>query len=577
MGLLKKSIGLKIFSVVLAIIIIMVGVSIVNVRMERRVGQALYRVSNRYLIAYGALSRANLRSVEQAVNTRGFLIAKMLDKPEDILKAAAEQIKLKGQQFWEETALFHEMIGLELKEKDHPVDVTTLARLDEQVKGIEASQKFFEGELQNLIVEINNGSLNKVTDNFARLDKWRQDFNENLDVTRRLMLATTQNASAEVLSLQERLNLISIVLVALATILAIAFAAYITRNIVRPVRALLNGTNSVIDGRLEISLPITSTDEIGTLTEAFNSMTGELRKANTVRDMFGKYIDPRIVRDLIEKTQLNFNNGERQVMTIMFCDMAGFTNISEGLTPGSLVNLLNRYFTLMSEAVQEYDGVIDKFIGDAIMAYWGMPFNRESRQAMLAAQAALEMYPKINKFREELPELLGIRRNLPEISIRIGIATGEVVVGNIGSDKTKNFTVIGDTVNLASRLEGVNKAYGTNIMINEETFDLLNENIVTREIDSILVSGKNEPKRVFEILGMEGMLTPDIMDLKEKFAEGLAAYRRLDLDTARKAFNACREIVPEDKPTEVFLKRLDYFRENPPESSWNGVWIFTQK
>ncbi len=577
MGLLKKSIGLKIFSIVLAIIIIMVGVSILNVYLERRVGQALHRVSNRYLVAYGALARANLRSAEQAMNVRGFLIARMLDKPEDILKAAAEQIKLKGQQFWEETALFHEMIGLELKEKDHPVDVTTLARMDEQVKGIEASQKFFEGELQNMIVEINNGNLNKVTDNFARLDKWRQDYNETLDGTRQLMLATTQNASSEVLSLQERLNLISIVLVALATILAIAFAAYVTKTIVKPVHVLLNGTNSVIDGRLEISLPVTSTDEIGTLTQAFNSMTGELRKASAVRDMFGKYIDPRIVRDLIEKTQLNVNNGEREIMTVMFCDMAGFTNISEGLTPNSLVNLLNRYFTLMSEAVQENDGVIDKFIGDAIMAYWGMPFNKESKQAMLAAQAALGMFPKIKKFRDELPELLGIRRNLPEISIRIGIATGEVVVGNIGSDITKNFTVIGDTVNLASRLEGVNKAYGTRILVNEETFDLLNENIVTREIDSILVTGKNEPKRVFEIMGMQGMLTPDIINLKEKFAEGLAAYRRLDLDTALKAFNACREIAPEDKPTEVFLKRLDYFRENPPESSWNGVWVFTQK
>ncbi len=223
-------------------------------------------------------------------------------------------------------------------------------------------------------------------------------------------------------------------MVALATILAISLAAFITKNIAKPVRVLLNGTNSVIDGRLEVTLPVTSSDEIGNLTHAFNSMTGELRKADIVRDMFGKYIDPRIVKGLIDQPDLKATKGQRQVMTILFCDMRGFTDLSEGLTPDTLVTLLNRYFTLMSEAVHENEGVVDKFIGDAIMAYWGMPFSMENKQAQLAAQASIEMLQKLKTFREELPELLGIRRNLPEISIRTGIATGEVVVGNIGSE-----------------------------------------------------------------------------------------------------------------------------------------------
>jgi adenylate cyclase len=257
--------------------------------------------------------------------------------------------------------------------------------------------------------------------------------------------------------------------------------------------------------------------------------------------------------------------------------MRGFTELSEGLTPDTLVTIINRYFTLMSEAVHENEGVVDKYIGDAIMAYWGMPFNQENKQAQLAAQASVEMLNKIQKFREELPELLGIRRNLPEISIRTGIATGEVVVGNIGSEKTKNFTVMGDIVNLSSRLEGANKIYGTQILINEATFLLLNENAVTREIDIILVPGKNEANKVFEIMGMKGMMNARLMELREKFAEGLTAYRSMDWKTALDAFKACLEIIPDDGPSQTFLKRIEQFQINPPESDWNGTWVITQK
>jgi class 3 adenylate cyclase len=572
-----KSIGLKIFSVVILIVIVMVGVSVVNVKLESRVGQALDRVSGRYLVAYGSLARANLRSVEQALYIRGFVIASFMLKSDEVMKNAEEQISLKGKQFWEETAIFHQMIELELKEKYPLVDATLLARLDEKVRSIEESQKQFETEIQRYTGQLKAGNLDDLAGNIGRLDSWRTNYNEILDNTRRQMLTATREASAEVVSLQKRLHRISIILVLLATILAIALAAYITRNIVRPVRVLLKGTNSVIRGSLEVSLPVTSHDEIGNLTTAFNSMTGELRKADLVRDMFGKYVDPRIVKDLISQQQFNAGKGERQLMTILFSDMRGFTDLSEGLMPDTLVTILNRYFTLMSEAVHENDGVIDKFIGDAVMAYWGMPFNQEHRQAMLAAQASLEMFRKLEILRKELPELLGMRKNLPEISIRIGLATGEVVVGNIGSEKTKNYTVIGDTVNLASRLEGANKAYGTQTLITAETNALISDSIVTREIDVILVPGKNESKRVFEIMGMAVMMTPSLKELKEKYEEGLAFYRKMEWEQAVKNFNRCLKLHPNDGPSSVFLKRIEYFRTNPPAANWDSTWVITSK
>jgi class 3 adenylate cyclase len=577
MKTIKESIGLKIFSVVILIVVVMVGVSIVNVRLEKRVGQALDRVSNHYLAAYGALAHANLRSVEQALNVRGLIIATYLFNNEKSQKAAAEQIELKGKQFWEEISLFHKMMELELKEKTPLVDDVLLARLDEKVKGIEASQKIYENELQKYEEDIKTVKLDNLTADFSRLETWRRDYNDVLDSTRYQMLAATQAASSEVVKLQDRLHLISLTLVLLATVLAISLAAYVTKNIVKPVRILLRGTTSVTDGLLEVSLPVTSADEIGHLTVAFNSMTGELRKADMVRDMFGKYIDPRIVKDLINQPEFKGIKGERQVMTILFSDMRGFTDLSEGLIPDTLVTLLNRYFTLMSEAVHQNEGVIDKFIGDAVMAYWGMPFNLESKQGQLAAQASVEMFNKLDTFREELPELLGIRRNLPDISIRIGIATGDVVVGNIGSEKTKNFTVIGDTVNLASRLESANKIYGTQILITAETASLLNKNIVTREIDTIVVPGKNESKKVFEIMGISGVIDPVLLDLKEKYAEGLSAYNKRDWKNAGSAFKQCLEIKPGDGPSTTFITRIEQFIVNPPEPEWDGAWVITHK
>src|SRR5439155_16913589 len=157
---------------------------------------------------------------------------------------------------------------------------------------------------------------------------------------------------------------------------------------------------------------------------------------------------------LIDRPELTDFKGSRREMTILFCDMKGFTTFSEGMTPAGLVNVLNRYLTVMSDPVRRNNGIIDKFIGDAIMAFWGPPFTGAEEQGRLACLAALDQLAGLAEFRAELPELTGIKRGFPEIDIRIGIATGDVVAGSIGSEHTRNYTVIGDAVNLASRLEG---------------------------------------------------------------------------------------------------------------------------
>jgi adenylate cyclase len=264
-------------------------------------------------------------------------------------------------------------------------------------------------------------------------------------------------------------------------------------------------------------------------------------------------------------------------MTIFFCDMKGFTSLSEGLTPSGLVNVINGYLTEMSAPIREHSGIIDKYIGDAIMAFWGMPFNSEQDQARLACFAALDQLQRLDSFRAKLPELMGIKRNLPQIDMRIGIATGDVVVGNIGSDVTKSYTVMGDAVNFASRIEGANKAYGTHILVSKKTARRAAEAVETREIDAILVVGKTEPQRIFEVLGRKGEVGAEAMTARERYGEGLAAYRKRRWDEAEAGFRACIAAIADDPPAEVMLKRIALVRANPLPADWNGVWTLAEK
>src|SRR5260370_4875471 len=203
--------------------------------------------------------------------------------------------------------------------------------------------------------------------------------------------------------------------------------------------------------------------------------------------------------------------------------MRDSTPCSEGMPPAGLVNVLNRYLTLISEPIRHNNGIIDKYIGDGIMAYWGPPFTAAEEQGRLACLAALDQLGGLAAFRAELPELTGIKRGIPEIDMRIGIATGDVVVGSIGSEQTRNYTVIGDAVNLASRLEGANKTYGTRVLISEATDRLAADAVETREIDWVLVVGKTEPQRIFELLGRRGEVARARLGLGDTFFQALAA------------------------------------------------------
>ena len=205
------------------------------------------------------------------------------------------------------------------------------------------------------------------------------------------MLAQVRSDAVMTMRDQHTAIVISVVLTLLAGILGLIFSLFISTGITGPVRRLLDGTRAVEAGQLDGSIDVTTRDEIGQLTTAFNNMVEQLRHKERMRETFGRYVDPRVVEGLIERQSQTASDGERRVMTVLFCDMKGFTSLSEGMTPQGLVKVMNHYLSTMSGPIRSHRGIIDKYIGDAIMAYWGPPFTEHGEQARLACLAAVEM------------------------------------------------------------------------------------------------------------------------------------------------------------------------------------------
>jgi len=569
---MRITIGAKIFGIAVGLLILMAVVALLSMQMTRTVDDQLVIIDHNYFPAYVALAQASIGSVEESAYTRRLLLAVAerqdnASKVDDLRQLIADTGKASDREIGAARQHINEQIADPLDFDDN----IALARLDARIESLQEERQRYESVLGRLLAAADAAEL------LGELDDWRDDFDRKIDVSRSEMRRLAGAAIVGTRAYQRHVVQIGLALLAIAALLGITVAAAVTLGLVRPVRRLLAGTAAVEGGALDTVVPITSRDEIGRLTQSFNSMVGELRIKAQIREIFGKYVDPRIVAGLIDRPELTDAKGSRREMTILFCDMKGFTTFSEGMTPAALVTVLNRYMTVISEPVRRHSGIIDKYIGDGIMAFWGPPFTGADEQARLACLAALDQVAALSAFRAELPELTGLKRGLPEIDIRIGIATGDVVVGSIGSEQTRNYTVIGDTVNLASRLEGASKTYGTRVLISEAANRLAADAMETREIDTVLVVGKTEPQRIFELLGRKGDVAPDLLALRDAYAEALDAYRCKDWEKARTGFQQCLDVIPCDAPSKLFLERIAQFDATAPCAEWNGVWSLVEK
>lgn len=458
-----------------------------------------------------------------------------------------------------------------------PVDRSGLERIGSLIGQIEANYELITARQAEILALAESGEKTRANDLLGLLDEVQVILQNQRGEVRKEMDAILSEATLSATRRHREIVWTTVFATITSVLLGLSVAALVTNRLVRPVRSLMSGLATVESGDLSIQLPVASGDEIGALTRSFNFFVSELRKKEELRSTFGKYIDPRILEQLLPGSTTGDLSGGRREMSVSFGDLVGFTAIGEQLTPAGVVNLLNRHFALQAEAVQQHHGVVDKFMGDAIMAFWGPPFTREGEDALLACRAALEQARAVARLRAELPEITGLRKNLPDLDVRIGISTGEVVVGNIGSETTRSYTVIGDNVNLASRLEHANRFYGTRILMCESTRTAAGDRIVAREIDSIVVKGKTEPTLLYELAGLGGEVPPETLALCERSSAALEAYRGQRWDEAEAAFRECLDLAPGDRTAAVFLERIAAFREHAPAPDWNGTWTFLEK
>ena len=293
----------------------------------------------------------------------------------------------------------------------------------------------------------------------------------------------------------------------------------------------------------------------------------ELRDKMYIKDAFGRYLSPNVMREVLKNPDLLHLGGTKRNVTVFFSDIANFTTISEGMKPEELVSQINDYLSEMTDIIMELGGTLDKYVGDAIVAYFGAPIDMEGH-AGIACEAALRM-------RERLPRLhkKWKAEGKPLADFRIGINTGYVVVGNVGSEKRFDYTVLGDEVNLGSRLEGANKKYETRVMISETTALALGSAFIVRKLDLLRVKGKTRPVRVYELIGRaDTALSGEGRELLKRYNAGMQLYGERKFADALAEFNAALEIYPDDGPSKLYRQRCEVLRDFPPASDWDGVF-----
>jgi adenylate cyclase len=341
-------------------------------------------------------------------------------------------------------------------------------------------------------------------------------------------------------------------LIVLLLLLSLNFGFWYISNVVLP---LANGMIAIV------------------LLYAMNMSWGyfvESRSKRQLTGLFGQYVPPELVEEMSRDPENYSMAGRKAELTVLFSDIRGFTTISEGLEPGELATLMNQYLGAMTLIVRKHRGTLDKYIGDAIMAFWGAPVD-DPEHAKNAVRTGLEMHVALQELNKDL-----VARGWPELKIGVGVNTGPMTVGDMGSPVRQSYTVMGDAVNLGSRLEGITKQYGVGFIAGESTRELVKKEFVFRELDLVRVKGKDKPVGIYEPIGLDGQVAKPVLDELKLWNQALRAYRAQDWDQTEVALMNLARMSPH-KLYDVYTERVEHYRKAPPGQDWDGAWTFDTK
>ncbi|HVC94859.1 MAG TPA: adenylate/guanylate cyclase domain-containing protein, partial [Pirellulales bacterium] len=370
---------------------------------------------------------------------------------------------------------------------------------------------------------------------------------------------------AEIMHRVHRNNVVTLGIATSSFLLMILISSWVSRQVARPLEQLDEETKTIRNFQLEPhDVAYSFVMEVDRLARHVEEMKTGLRS-------FRKFVPVDLVRSLLSSGQEAVLGGQRRILTVYFSDIADFTTISEQLDPEKLVEVLGEFLSAQSCGILQHGGTIDKFIGDSIMAFWGAPMPN-TRHALAACIAAIQNQQKLRELHQKWQA-----EQKPLLINRIGINTGEVLVGNFGYEERMNYTVIGDSVNLASRLEGLNKLYGTRTIIAEATYREVRQEVVARPLDKVLVKGKTEPILIYELLGLKQEVDHGTEELAETFNRALEHYWRQDWVAAMTLFQKVLRTHALDTAARVMVDRCVGYQQHPPGSDWNGVHLLANK
>jgi len=566
------SLGAKFVGLTAGLILLLSLTAFISLRNSAETVRQIQQVVNFAIPAYGALARSHIRSLEAAVALRRALLAAEDPATPDSVVQGYERDFINAQdQFHREYADAARL--LDAQNGFMAALPTQAAALRENLVGLKAVSRAYDQQVQPLLDAIAHRSLPDARRHLATIDRLRNQLGTRLENARATMFSDLQLIARNAEDAQARTQIATIIVFVISSILGLAVAAIGAVRLIRSIRSIVHGAEAVEQGNLETRIDIPPRrDEIGRLARSFNQMTEGLRMRERIRETFGRYVDRRIAEQLIGTRDMLAERGEHREASVMFCDLAGFTALSERIAPEKVVEFLNAYFSVVTREITATDGVIDKYIGDAVMAYWCPPFVPQTETALRSADAAMLCVAQMPEVTEAYRRIFDGTVRVQNSLVRIGIASGTCLAGSVGAQDRRNYTVIGDTVNLASRLEFANRTYRTTILVCSRSAESIGSRFALREIDTVLLPGIEQPQTLFEILGGIDRITPEQGALKTRYAEALGAYRNRDWPLARQGFEACLALMPDDGPSDIMLKRLDTLSGLPDADDWNAAW-----